>query len=76
MMETDIGGICLILHSDLARIPADILKDAALVIDEAHLLMKSKKLVKRVLQADRVWMLSATFGEDLGLFNLRQDLAK
>ena len=76
MIETDLGGICSILQSDLADIPAEILADAALVIDEAHLLTNRSKLVKMVLQADRVWMLSATFGEELGLFNLREALEK
>ena len=54
MIETDIGGICSILQSDLADIPAEILAGAALVIDEAHLLTNKSKLVKMVLQADRV----------------------
>lgn len=64
MINTDHGGVCPILHHQIADIPAHVMAKSFVIIDEAHLVMRDTALVKKLLTADRVLGLSATFGEE------------
>ena len=59
------------MHSEIARILAKTLEKSFVIIDEAHLVLNEPSLVQKLLAADRVLCLSATFGQESGLQELK-----
>lgn len=79
--EEDLGGVCCILHDQLASIPSKVLAKSLVIVDEGHVLLPEPKLAlvphfEKLLQAGFVLFLSATFGDAFGLKTIQGRIAK
>ena len=74
MVDGNHGGICSILHSEIGQIPSHIMAEAHIILDEAHLVLREPSERKKLLEADKVVALSATFGSNQGLRDLTDAL--
>jgi len=76
MIDSVYGGVSTILLKQIAEIPDSVIAKSFIIIDEAHLALRDVSLITKLLKADRVLGLSATFGEELGLRNICETLSK
>ena len=63
------------MHEELDTVPDAIMKEAYVIVDEGHLVLRSRVL-KKLLMADRILLVSATFGAAKGLLELKDKLSQ
>ena len=68
------GGIYIIEHAEIVEIHPNVLAKSFVIIDEAHLVLHTSAIVNKLLGSDRVLGLSATFRQERGLRELKEQL--